>query len=542
MFIKTSCRALQAAAIACAALTLSPLASAQVPPGAAGKVLLVIGGASIERGQTSVAAQRGALLQPGDTLVTSLAGRMHVRMKDGAMIALKPDTRFSIEQYTLDEDAADDSSGVTTDRPGAGPVVGRSNGLAVMSLLRGGFRTLTGLIGRRDRGAYSVKTPVATIGIRGTDYTAYYCGGGQCGGGEGLHLGVWDGGVTMSNDGGTQDYNAGEFGYVPNNSTRPAKTEASPLVAADSPPIIVDDEGEEGEGSDDGEGGEPVAQSSQPGTSDGDGDDLGPELRPVEPDPVGDDAQPNTRSVSYAYAENDGGRANGSNSFSNVEQGAGGNLTQFEDIEPQQPDEPTFGQVYSIGTATDTNRGMDPNTGIQWGRWTGGVAQVTFLENGESFDEQIDLSDASLHYVFGPVLSQAPAFELSGTASYDLVGNTDPTDNLGNVGVLGSADLFVNFTNQSVDHSLELNINQQVWSAFGTGSLSNDSALFSGTYSSVQVDGVTPTGSGGDFAGFLSTPGQGGVPQGAGLTYNLSDGSTDVTGSAVFRQQPGTGQ
>ena len=198
--------------------------------------------------------------------------------------------------------------------------------------------------------------------------------------------------------------------------------------------------------------------------------------------------------------------------------------------------------MYNIGTASDTNRGMDPQTGIQWGRWTGGIAEITFLENGEAFDGEIDLTDASLHYVFGPVVSQAPAFELSGSASYALVGNTDPTDNLGNVGVLGSADLFVNFTNQSVDHSLELNINQQVWSAFGVGDLSNGNSLFSGNYTSVQVDGVTPTGSGGEFAGFLASPGQDGVPQGAGLTYNLSDGSTDVTGSAVFRQQPGSGQ
>ena len=257
---------------------------------------------------------------------------------------------------------------------------------------------------------------------------------------------------------------------------------------------------------------------------------------------MGDDDQANTRSVSYAYSEDDAGRFNGANNFSTVEQDANGNLTQFDDRQAEQPGEPTFGQVYNIGTASDTNRGMDPQTGIQWGRWTGGIAEITFLENGEAFDGEIDLTDASLHYVFGPVVSQAPAFELSGSASYALVGNTDPTDNLGNVGVLGSADLFVNFTNQSVDHSLELNINQQVWSAFGVGDLSNGNSLFSGNYTSVQVDGVTPTGSGGEFAGFLASPGQDGVPQGAGLTYNLSDGSTDVTGSAVFRQQPGSGQ
>lgn len=536
MSIQLMNRLLRILALGFTAVLLAPFSAyAQLPADAAGKVLLVIGGASIERGQTAVAAQRGALLESGDTLVTSLGGRMHVRMRDGAMIALKPDTRFTIEQYGPDE-AADATSGVSTDSGQTDAVVARDSGSAVMSLLRGGFRTLTGLIGRRDFARYSVKTPVATIGVRGTDYTAYFCGPGQCGGSEGLHLGVWDGGVSMSNDGGEQNYTAGEFGYVPNSNTRPSKTDASPLVAADSPPILVDEEGEEDDGSDD--SGEQVAEAPQ--SDRGDGEDLGPELRPVEPDPVGDDAQANTRSVSFAHADNNQTGVFADNvAFSTLVQDANGNLTQFDNVDS---DEQSFGEIYSIGTATNANRGTDPITGIEWGRWTTGVANVEFTGDGESGSTDIDLSESSLHYVFGPVLSQEPAFELSGTASYALVGNTDPTDNLGNVGVLGSADLFVNFTNQSVDHSLELDINQQIWSAFGTGSITSGNALFSGNYSSVEVDGTQVTGGSGDFRGFFSQPDDSGLPAGAGLTYNLSDGSTDVTGSAAFRQQPDTGQ
>ena len=44
-----------------------------------GKVMFVLGGASIERGQSAIAAQRGQQLESGDTLVTGLSGRMHVR-------------------------------------------------------------------------------------------------------------------------------------------------------------------------------------------------------------------------------------------------------------------------------------------------------------------------------------------------------------------------------------------------------------------------------------------------------------------------------
>src|SRR3546814_15472343 len=37
-------------------------------------------------------------------------------------------------------------------------------------LLKGGFRAVSGLIGRVDHEEYRVSTPVATIGLRGTEY------------------------------------------------------------------------------------------------------------------------------------------------------------------------------------------------------------------------------------------------------------------------------------------------------------------------------------------------------------------------------------
>ncbi|MGH8446844.1 MAG: hypothetical protein ACREVL_16350, partial [Solimonas sp.] len=46
---------------------------------------------------------------------------------------------------------------------------------AFLRLLKGGFRTVSGLIGKANPDEYRVTTPVATIGIRGTDYYAYIC-------------------------------------------------------------------------------------------------------------------------------------------------------------------------------------------------------------------------------------------------------------------------------------------------------------------------------------------------------------------------------
>ena len=46
---------------------------------------------------------------------------------------------------------------------------------AAFRLLRGGFRAVSGAIGKINKSEYKVSTSVATIGIRGTDYYVYLC-------------------------------------------------------------------------------------------------------------------------------------------------------------------------------------------------------------------------------------------------------------------------------------------------------------------------------------------------------------------------------
>ena len=62
--------------------------------------------------------------------------------------------------------------------------------------------------------------PVATLGIRGTDYTARLCSG-DCGGSanqgneeDGLYIGVSVGGVWVKNDAGNLDIDKNEYGFV----------------------------------------------------------------------------------------------------------------------------------------------------------------------------------------------------------------------------------------------------------------------------------------------------------------------------------------
>ena len=125
-----------------------------------------------------------------------------------------------------------------------------------------------------------------------------------------------------------------------------------------------------------------------------------------------------------------------------------------------------------------------------------------------------------------------PTQVVTGTATYTLVGNTDPTDNQGNVGVLGTANFAADFTNSTVTSSLQLGINGQNWSAEGgTGSIT--ATLFNGLYGTVSVNGVS-TGNSGSFGGAFGGFGTNGIPTGAGLTHQLTNGTSTVSGAAVF--------
>lgn len=97
---------------------------------------------------------KGDVLSEGDVLTTSGRGYAVIAMKDGARMTLRPDTVFAIDTYAHD----------------------RGEESAVMRLLRGGFRAVTGLIGKRNPGGVRIQAAGATIGIRGTEFDARLCG------------------------------------------------------------------------------------------------------------------------------------------------------------------------------------------------------------------------------------------------------------------------------------------------------------------------------------------------------------------------------
>ena len=194
-------------------------------------------------------------------------------------------------------------------------------------------------------------------------------------------------------------------------------------------------------------------------------------------------------------------------------------LARFSDVDSSDAT-----VIYDVGSASITNTGFDPTGSLRWGRWTAGTGTL----DSDTTTSDIDLTESSLHWVIAP-LSTNPDRVITGSAEYVLVGNTDPTDDLGNRGVLGSASLLADFTNSIVESDVQLGIAGEVWTASGSGAITSN--LFNGLYSTVTVNGGS--GASGSFGGIFSDS-TAGVPGAAGLSYQLTNSSRTVSGVAVF--------
>jgi len=142
-----------------ATLLLAAAAQAQQ----AGEVTFASGDVSAER-QPAVALAKGDAVLVSDAVVTGSASRAQLLMTDGAKIAIRPDTRIVIDEYVYAAAAA------------AGSSVTSSDDSSVISLVKGGFRSITGAIGTDNPQNYEVRTAVGVLGIRGTNFALLLCG------------------------------------------------------------------------------------------------------------------------------------------------------------------------------------------------------------------------------------------------------------------------------------------------------------------------------------------------------------------------------
>ena len=124
------------------------------PAALVGTVSLVLGRATIESGsgKLSRTVKPGSQVRVHDQIVTSTNGHVHIRFVDDALISVRPDSRLEITRY--DYDPA---------RPALSTVK--------FDLIEGITRAISGKAAKAARQRFRLNTPIAAIGVRGTDFT-----------------------------------------------------------------------------------------------------------------------------------------------------------------------------------------------------------------------------------------------------------------------------------------------------------------------------------------------------------------------------------
>ncbi|MGB1108894.1 MAG: FecR family protein [Gammaproteobacteria bacterium] len=138
-------------------LVAASAASAQQD--AIGKVLYVKGVTTAhQEGSSTRFLGKGADLFQGDVVTTSARSFAIIETTDKGRVSLRPSTVFKVETFDYKPEAEPEESN------------------SLIRLFKGGFRAVTGLITKRnpERGM-RVVTPVATLGIRGTDFNVRHC-------------------------------------------------------------------------------------------------------------------------------------------------------------------------------------------------------------------------------------------------------------------------------------------------------------------------------------------------------------------------------
>ncbi|HPY39922.1 MAG TPA: FecR family protein, partial [Thiolinea sp.] len=135
-----------------------------------GKTVLAQGTIQAERAGAHEALQRLSPVYRMDIIRSAKDSAAQFRMVDDAYIELLENSELRLENYQLNADG--------------------KHGNVVMELLSGGLRTISGLIGKQNKAEYQLKTPTATIGIRGTFYEVSLAK-------EGMYLAAWKGSITV---------------------------------------------------------------------------------------------------------------------------------------------------------------------------------------------------------------------------------------------------------------------------------------------------------------------------------------------------------
>lgn len=117
-----------------------------------GEVTLVLGKAyRLSQAGTHEHLERGSLIDVGDQINTQSNGHVHVRFVDNALVSVRPNSLLVIQRYEYNVDSPADSA-------------------VKFDLKEGVARAISGDAAKAARDRFRLNTPIAAIGVRGTDF------------------------------------------------------------------------------------------------------------------------------------------------------------------------------------------------------------------------------------------------------------------------------------------------------------------------------------------------------------------------------------
>lgn len=153
-------------------ISISPVTAADVE---IGSVIRLQNNVLLNRNGQSEALYVGASIQLNDKIETETDARLEILFVDGTKLTMGDNAKIMIDEYVF--------------RPDQG--IGR----IFFNILKGSFRMITGNVAKLEKKEVAVQTPVAYVGVRGTDFFA-----GNALGKYGVLL--FDGLITVRNDAG----------------------------------------------------------------------------------------------------------------------------------------------------------------------------------------------------------------------------------------------------------------------------------------------------------------------------------------------------
>lgn len=190
-----------------------------------GTVTQLAGTLSVKKpdGSVRILSQKSEI-GSGDTINTERDSYAQIRFSDGGQLTLKPNTSVKIENFRFAEDKPQDDN-------------------FLFGLVKGGLRAVTGIVGKRNKDKYQMGTATATIGIRGTTFSADDCVNNRessdCGRLEAaVYVSVADGEVVVKNGSGELGLTAGQFGLISANQ-RPLFLSTDPGLQFTPPATFI---------------------------------------------------------------------------------------------------------------------------------------------------------------------------------------------------------------------------------------------------------------------------------------------------------------